>query len=291
MGWQTLRKIYFEFFGSSHQVQMLTAIGYISFQDFPKNMPPRVNEYMQEFNIKFAPLIAEAGKNSGDKNDFTIDLEGPEGQLFTSIIMLYMSESLSGNHGDDVGIAISTKFSRLLGAQAIIMLYAYMDAFLADTLREICRKQPNMLKRDKKIDWSTALDFDTKDELIEYLTERFVYDFGWKSIAERIEFLSNQLGIPITISDDDLDLLEQGEYIRHIAVHNGSKVSSEFIERTGNTNLEIGEYYPVTLELIEKLTNLAELLAGDIFISVSKKYYNISDDELTGIMRRRADDA
>src|SRR5205807_7395206 len=127
-------------------------------------------------------------------------------QLFLGLVPLGASAKLDKSS--------QPNFERLLSSQALIMVFAFVEAFLADTLRLICSVRPEILKTEKKIEWSTALEFDKKEDLIAHLRERYVYDFGWLSLDERVKHLRGKLGLEINTPTSDLKLLLWWENVR-----------------------------------------------------------------------------
>ena len=164
-------------------------------------------------------------------------------------------------------------------------MFAHLEAFLSDSLRAICRVRPEILKSNKKIDRSTLIDFRSWDKIIEFLIEDYTYDFGWETFKNKIKFLNDKIGLNIEIPDSDLSILEEAENTRNIVVHNGGRISQEYINRTKKDDLNVGDLILITPEFIKTVSNIILYLAWDIFALISKKFFDVDDSKL--IWRRR----
>jgi hypothetical protein len=60
----------------------------------------------------------------------------------------------------------------------------------------------------------------------------------------------------------------------------------EFVARTGRNHLIVGNLVPITFEDIAEISQAARLLGSDLFEAVSKKYFDVPSNALTGILRR-----
>lgn len=289
MNWESYRATYKNYLMSTSQVAILTLVSGEAVKDFPKNLPEELREPLLSGMREVANALREVAEAAEKGKRVSVSLGRPndptKGKLLTSVIYLFMSQ-VKVDGPQDINETFKEGFERLLSSQAVIMAFAHLDAFMSDTMRAICVARPEVLKSEKKIEWSTALTFDKKEDLIKYLIERYVFEFGWLNLSKRVEHLKKQIGLNLVVPESELELLDMAENIRHVAVHNGGRASQEFIERTGRNDLAIGDFVPITFEDIEKISSVARLLASDLFEAVSKKFFGIEDDQLTGVLRR-----
>ena len=274
---------------ATSQVNILTLVSRETLKDFPANLPHELREPLQQAMLELSTALKEAAIAVKEGKSFKREVRRPTddttAELFISVINLYASQ-VSTNDSEGLNERFERGFERLLSSQGIIMTFAYLEAFMSDTIRSICTVRPDVLKSEKKIEWSTALTFDKKDDLIRYLIERYVFEFGWLTLSKRIEHLRKEVGIQLVIQEDEINLLQMAENIRHVAIHNGGKVSPEFIERTARNDLIVGDLVPITLEDVAEISQAAILLASDLFRAVAKKFYDIQESDLTGVLRR-----
>ncbi|HVS81248.1 MAG TPA: hypothetical protein VHE60_05905 [Pyrinomonadaceae bacterium] len=290
MSWETYRGVFKNFGTAMSQIEILTFVGNETIKDFPSNLPlslkdPLLAGMRQMSNVIGVVLKASESGKRLRKSIAASDSDPTKGKLLESVVTLIIS-SADVTKPKKLSKSFQIGFERLLGSQKLVMSFAYLDAFMADTLRAVCAARPEILKSAKKIDWATALGFEKKDDLIVHLVERYVYDFGWLTLSKRLEFLRKEFGLDIAPPEKEIELLHWAENIRHVAVHNGGRVSAEFIERTGKTELVLGEFVPIEFDELEKMIIAVRLLAGDLFTSVSKKFFGVGEHQLTGFLRR-----
>ena len=114
---------------------------------------------------------------------------------------------------------------------------------------------------------------------MEYLRERFVLEFGSPNITKRIKYLSKDLNIKINYSNLNLELLDEAENARHIIIHNGGKVSQEYLERTKRTDLSIGEFLPTGFDYADSVAKASHKLINEVFQSVSEKFFDAKESD------------
>lgn len=292
MSWESYRSTYRNYLIVTSQVDILTLVSAETLKDFPANLPDELRTPVLNGMREMAAALKEVAKAAEEgrslKRNVGKETDAMKAKLVNSALSLFVSQALadSSNKNAAIGEKLEIRFERLLSSQGIIMIFAYLDAFMADSMRAVCMARPEVLKREKKIEWSTALTFDKRDDLIRYLVERYVFEFGWLTLSKRIEHLKKDVGIELKIPRSEMDLLTLAENIRHVAVHNGGKVSQEFVERTGRSDLVVGDFVPITFEEIDQISQAARFLSSDLFQVISKKLFGITDEKMTGTWRR-----
>ena len=245
------------------------------FKDFPskETLPPNLRMQMKRGiqNTKEAMGEIHAAMEAGSI-PFSTGYK-MTGEFFAHWIMTIVA---SGN----LGIPPQWDLQDLIYPQEIIMSFAHFDVFFADSVRAICQICPEILKRNKQTDWGTILSCGNWEALLNYFTEQYVYEIGWKSIPKRIEFLKDKLGLVFSLSEPEIIFLEEAEQVRHILTHNGGKINQEFLVKTGRDDLVIGEYYKVTPAFTRKVSFTILGLASAIFESVSRKFFAIEDSRI-----------
>jgi hypothetical protein len=86
---------------------------------------------------------------------------------------------------------------------------------------------------------------------------------------------------------DELDDLDAAENLRHIIVHNGSRVSPEYLTRTKRTDLRVGDRVQVTSGYAQDVSWMVSGLSTALFTAISIKYFGASRAEITGMLVRR----
>ena len=141
-------------------------------------------------------------------------------------------------------------------------------------VKVLSKVKPELLKRKKEVTWDEIIDSGNWNTLINHIIEMYAYDFGWKTISEKLKFLRDKIGIKIDTNNDEEILLSDAENVRNIIVHNGGKVSLEFITRTGRTDLQIGDMYIVTIEFWDKVSQLVDYIANQLYLIVLAKFFD-----------------
>ena len=132
-------------------------------------------------------------------------------------------------------------------------------------------------KTNKEIDF---------DRLYMSMIEEHTYQFGWKSIRERLAYLSSEYGLSITTPSAELLVIDEAEKTRHIVIHNGGKVSQEYLTRSGRADVQIGELIPISSHDTDQISMIAQMLGADVFLAIAQKFFTAEKMELTGILRR-----
>lgn len=168
---------------------------------------------------------------------------------------------------------LGQRFCQHARYQALVMVFAHLDAFINDTLRVACYARPQILKKEKKITWEKVLQFQKMEELIEYFTEEYVYEFGYQSVDEQINSLKEKpLKLKLTISNEELKFLRVLEKRRNLIVHNGGVVTQRYIEETNDTNVRVGQVVEISDQELDELFDIAHRLGSDLFLAVSTKF-------------------
>ncbi|MBA7495105.1 hypothetical protein ES702_05684 [subsurface metagenome] len=272
--WKTYSKMYYSLELSINQTRMLTIVSREVFKDFPKGLPQNVQRSIHVSTGQMLSVINKAlgreesvVKRTKDKLKGLYDIKITKDMGST---ILFMSIALI-----NLGIPLmEIESESLLYSQELVMIFAHLDAFMSDSLRIICQACPEVLKRNKKIDWATAISCGGWEKLLDHLIEKYVFEFGWQSISKRIKSLREELGIIVKYRGSDLELLEEAEELRNIVVHNGGRVSQEYIAKTGRNDLIVGAFYPLKSKYLGKVSSAARVLCGELFMGIGRKFFN-----------------
>lgn len=281
MDWETYKKTYHSYEISVNQTRVLTMVAAQVLKSFPKKIPKHVSKPMWS-ELDDLRRIAEAAivgekKEKAKAEEIELPLKGSD--LTYHVFAMWIAQRMLG------ASLFELDFGGLLRSQELVMLFAHLDAFMADSLRIVCQVRPEVLKTDRKMDCAAIVSCGGWEELLSRLAEQHVFEFGWRSLPERIEYLNDRLGLALEGRGYDVKLLEQAQSIRHIVVHNGGRASQEFIDRAGRSNLAVGEVVPVTPEYLKDVCASSRLLASELFTKVSKKFFHVDETDLQGVWR------
>lgn len=326
MEWQEYYRIYQTFDLSMNMARVVAKAADHLLQDFPTRLPEQLQAKLHFGEEIFKGALADLVRS-----------EPGERVRYVTAIVEESSRTLDSYFDDAPGIvepALDVYLSAvLLGVpretllfgeqvyvQQLVMTFAYLDAFIADSVRAICQACPAVLKSRKTLDWATIVSIGNWEGLLQALVDRCVHEFGFRSVVERIDTMRSRFGLELDLGDRLMRVLEVGEMIRNLFVHNGGRVNQDFIDRTATIHLRMDgstipgdEWIPAVYfhnreqpdeqahglragdmvrwdsEMAEGTSGSVRVAAGEIFVAVSTKFFAKKQSELTGVVRQKAD--
>lgn len=261
---------YFDFIIALNQSLVITQLSVKLLHDFPNNLP---DVLATPYHQTLASIIERLSKAEDEHHIIDLNLEfindeshiAPFITLVIAHAQIYQGETID--------------FNKAITAKQLVMIFAHLDAFMADSLRMICRIQPQVMKSSKTVTWETMIDAGTWDSLLDIMIDSYVADFVKPNVAKRVEFMSRQLGLLITISQKETKLLEEAENLRHCFVHNGGRVDSSLLKKLQRNDLILGSEIHIDTEYLEEIYRIAFNLAGHIFKSISEKFLGFDSEK------------
>ena len=287
MNWDQYRASYHGFLASLAQARLITKVGQLVFDEFPRKLPQDVRDSLQSGLRQISQLIhcategipessASAIESSSSSPDNTAD---PKSIVFSTLeVMIYelkLASSSRTRSSRKKSLINLPAVSRLASSQELVMIMAHLDAFTGQSIRAICNQRPEVLKTSQQLTWSDVIGCKTWDGILTHLVEQFVYATGWKSFNECLELLSKRFGITIKLSARERKVLTRAELIRHLLVHNGGRISGEYVKRTGASAGKVGHqiYFPDSF--VEEACEYAKWYGRSLFRAVSCKFFGI----------------
>lgn len=181
---------------------------------------------------------------------------------------------------------IGHRFSLLVRQQALVMAFAHIATFIADTLRIMCRSRREILRSARKtLSWEEVLQFHSMDDMIDYMIEKFIQDeLGPnRQIVERLQTLVN-IGVPLQLSGEWIDLLRSFERRRDLIVHSGGIVSVQYIQETGDASMVPGQMLDVSIGDLNNMFYLLKTLAANLFVAVASKFLNATKHKVYSVL-------
>jgi hypothetical protein len=200
--------------------------------------------------------------------------------LFSPTLNLFLLQTLQGKSLSELD------FDFVLNDMQLVLFLAYFEGFLSDSLRAACSKDIRTLYSNRKMSIEKILTSGNWDSLVTRVIDDYTYEAGWKSLPERLLFLTNILGLGIDLPQGELDELKEDELLRNIVVHNGGRVSQEYLDRTTEKDKKLGETVPISSQMIERLMNLIQWFASDIYVAISTKFFWATLPQIGSTWRR-----
>jgi hypothetical protein len=299
------KRTYLGFLRSIHETQLVSAVAELSLRDFPNGLPSSAASEIREAFTKMRSALlsaasrAEAGETAapdggalraavrtGTKG--TRQRSDPEaGEIAIDALYLMLAMELTKKNPPvrDIG----RQFQILTRHQAVAMLYAHVDAFFGDTLRVICRARPEVLRTGRQLAWDAALSCGSMEDLESALSEQFTYEFGWKTLADRMKFFRDKFGMDIVVDVVQLELLTLFEQRRHLIIHNGGVATAKYIAETGDAHAEVGRQIPVSRDEVRELGRAVMMFGSELCSTVAVKFLGAKSSDLTQVWRAEKD--
>lgn len=285
------RSVYINFIRAITQTKLISILAEHSFTEFPARLPTALKQHTKQTLNKVAQKIYQEVK--GDKEKAceiavdhvlleTIEREYPEASEFSKDVLemikiFGVAMAFANKEVTDELVEEMTKeefgdrLRLLVRHQAMVMMLAHFEAFMADTLRVMCRARPDILRMERKVTWADVLQFETMVDFIEYITEKYLNDlFFEKNIAEQIGTLANMCRADI--SDEEKRFLYRYEARRNLIVHNGGVVSERYIKETRDTSVTVGQVVQVSSDDIRTLFDKLRKIGTSLFLSVAEEF-------------------
>ena len=167
------------------------------------------------------------------------------------------------------------RFCRVIYSQGIVLIFAYLEAFLSDSLRVIFTSTPDILKSDKTLTFEEIMAHASMEGLIDCIIDKLIYDSGWGSINKKVDFLTKKVKLELHIENKTLDLLKILELERNVLVHNNGKIDLEFQKKVPSEfkdRYKTGDLVIVTSNIFKINASIACELASKVFQAVATKY-------------------
>jgi hypothetical protein len=174
------------------------------------------------------------------------------------------------------------EFAALLYAQDLITTLAHTDGFLHEAIIAVCRREPRILHRRKQVSVETILDAGSWEQLLTTMRQDYAFEFGWKTITDRLSQLVKEIGLHLPMDKESTALLEQAYQIRHLIVHSGSRVTREFIVRSGRSDASVGQPIAVQQAYASAVNAACVQLCSDVFVASAVKFFGANEKELLG---------
>lgn len=253
--------------------------------DFPERLPePARRVYRAEQEFVRRVITGEPNK---DYSDPAVSAElGPLTErlrAFAGNATMLISTRLFAGAKDT-----TPDFSRLISSQELALTIAHLEAFLCDSVRAICRAEPAVLRRRKQLTWEDVLAAGDWERLTDMLIELCAYDFGWRTLREKVRTLTSEFGLTLSVPEDGLVLLSDAEQRRHAVMHNGGRASAEFLRKSNHESLSLNEQIPIEEAFLSRVNVEAGALCSEVFVALSEKHFGIPRAANSGVFWLKA---
>lgn len=298
--WEKYSKIHMKYVIAINQARMISLASTEALADFPNNLPENIQQPFKENMTKALKMIGDRLREGGpptlkiswkmvhlpsngekqETSNYDLTMIKANNFFIASFILGISKSNLLGNK-IPIDSVMKINFDDALYFQELVMIFAYLDAFIDDTLRIIYECCPERLKCEKTITWETAIGLKSYKKLIHHLISKYVRkEFRNLPLVERIAFLKERMGLEMDIPESVLRDFKIAEHVRHIIVHNAGRIDNEFLAKTQLEDFKIGDVFPISFQYISNLSYYIQLLGSYIFREVSTKYFKVPDSSI-----------
>ena len=197
------------------------------------------------------------------------------------MIRLKLNASKKGIHS--LGNSKDAYINRI-NKSIVIYACSIFDFFLTETIRLTILEKPNLLSSEKKTIPFYELLINSKEEIIESVIDKYIHEFSYKSVSDRIKYMSDKFELDITFQNHtkidtffsteiNLDDVIEIFAIRNIVIHNQGKVNKIFLDSVRNTKYKLNDNVIVDDDLIVSLINSLMITASSISRQLIMRYH------------------
>ena len=167
-----------------------------------------------------------------------------------------------------------------------IELYNMFSSYMKDILKEMYQIKPKSItnKSNKTISFAKLSEFSSKEEIVDYMIDEIFRDFeNERSTPKLVKRIigHTKISIPDKIKDEAMMYL----LMRHLIIHNNSKVDQYYYDKYHNTlpNIKKGEAVPTTYNNLQKALTSVKTYLQTIDEELIKKGFIIARNLPIGI--------
>ncbi len=120
-------------------------------------------------------------------------------------------------------------FSTQIAHAAFVLGFSYADAFLADLLREIYKRHPNLLPKNKKLSFGAIVSSADYDTVVSRMVDHEVHEIMHNGLEILASYFHDRLSIHWP--EAELEQLITASLIRNCIIHNNSIADHRLGER------------------------------------------------------------
>ena len=163
-----------------------------------------------------------------------------EGDFVLDLLGYALYELMKGNdfntekEAEDHYSNTKSKFTERIKRQSLVMLFAYFEAFLLDSLKLICDRKPEKMCSSKTLIIEEIIKSGSYESVMSLVREKYITEV-WTDVLSTLGLFDGSF-VTKCFNTDELDFFKKFLQLRHIIVHNDCKASQQFIRQT---NLDI----------------------------------------------------
>ncbi|WP_153800115.1 hypothetical protein [Foetidibacter luteolus] len=257
---EKLKYILIEFTKAVSKIHLLGTISDEIFANFPANLPQIVKDSWREKTKKI--IFA------GDPKE-TMKLDFKDYGFLGSLIHVLPSEGKE------------TDFQQVILRQDLINYLAHLEAVMQDIQRFIFTNKPELLPEEKEVKWKEISDKKSVTEILDFIINKQLEKSGYDKLTYQIERLNNKPFLfKISIKKKELEKLDLLIAIRNLILHNGNRISNDYLTLNPTSSFKVGEQLVLTRDEINEAHVLIQRVAYESYASVGNILFGIAKETL-----------
>jgi len=292
MSWKNLIIKYTDFIILLDDIRVLSNLSFQIFHNYPKNIPRDIYEPISK-DLSFAKGLVNLHFDKSDKVGSKEEIDPTNFKPKSNLSAIFL-ESVSAKAiqmmetSKDVPTKKETKtvelrslFKKIILEQEFLSYYSIFEAFLSNLLTIIFKKYPKKLNpknlpenESREIRWNDILQFSNYDDLIDFMIEKYIYSFGYKSLYERLKSLkSKKFGFKLSLDKKMKSLLDEIDELRNCLIHNGGRVTNKALKKLNNPDLKAGDWIIITPKTNEDIYKYFKNIVYILYIQTATKHF------------------
>ena len=275
--WDEFDHAYIDFAIEYSRQMLAYTLGIEFLSDFPKNLPqdiliPIVAKRHQVLSAEtrrrgIPPVPEYAVDDAFFKFVSSVELTEEQHRIRCAYEGLYHV----ARYGKKMAEMEFPQFDRFLVAQNVVVICAFAEGFLANTIRTLCVANPTPFDRWKKERDSKFTDLTKSDVL-----EQFIFELGYGSFEKKLNRIEQRFSFRIPTPKSDREKICELFLIRNCLVHNAGLVSQAYKQwGMARSTLSVGDEIPLpadaTEELLDTLVDTVAVIYRSVSVNVLKK--------------------
>lgn len=161
-------------------------------------------------------------------------------------------------------------FENTLSTMMYVKTVDNFETYFKDILSEIVLSDPRILKSKETEPLDFILSFSDYESLVNGIAEKKIESLFYQNIEGIQKFFRDRVGVEVFEGKtEEINLLVKQ---RNLAVHNRSKISTEFVKQFPNYNFEIGKVLNFTFDYVHKLVPALNKIINDLDYKFTDKF-------------------
>lgn len=180
---------------------------------------------------------------------------------------------------DQMNVIKGFDFQPVILEQSLVYMVGIIESYICDSARIIYSNMPKYLNaHDLSLIFSELTEFDSLDAMKEVMLQKAMgRTWSQGSFSNRIDKLRKKFSIILNFKAYLKELLDEANLLRNCILHNGSKVSEDYLKEFGEKRtLELNSLIMISPYFIDAIFYLGLDLIKLLFIETSGKAWEPS---------------